>query len=526
MKKQTVCLIVLLLAGSFLLRFAGLSSNPPGFFRDEADKGYTSYCLLQAGQDQSGRSWPLFVQAMKVTTSAVYQYVDLPFIAALGLTEQAVRLPACLAGVLSVCASFLLARSLWGTAAGLWAGLFVALSPWSLLLSRWANQSILLTFSIPLGIYLFVRQKERPFPSIHHSWAASCCFLLALYTYAPARMYIPVFCVLIWLASLSRVSLSREHRRSFFLSGSIFFTVFAVGCIPLAHHLLYESAESGARLSQITIHDGQSLFSMIREWIGNYFLHFSPGFLWIRGDENLRHSTALFGQLHIYLIPLILMGLVRALKTRSRIDRILLIWLFMFPIASAFTRESIPHALRSVFAVPAFHVTAAYGLTAWREWRPCLEKRFSVDGVKAAVRLWTAALILLPAIHLYDLFFQYPRYAAMDWEYGYKEAVEWWKTHRAEADSALVSGLAEYPYVFFLFYDEYPPEQWIARQRIDGVEFVPTGRPTQSVLNPEEGRVLYLLRPDELQMAMPDAVIQLPTGEAIWKWVAWGKRRE
>ncbi|MGC9328841.1 MAG: ArnT family glycosyltransferase, partial [Candidatus Hinthialibacter sp.] len=395
MKKRTLILILFLLAGAFLLRIAGLSSNPPGFFRDEADKGYTTYCLLQAGQDQSGKSWPLFVQAMAVTTSAVYQYVDMPFVAVMGLTEQAVRLPACLAGVLSVLAALLLARSLWGDAAGLWAGLFVALSPWSLLLSRWANQSILLTVSIPLGIYLFVRQKERLFPSIHHSWASACCFLLALYTYAPARMYIPILCVLIWLASLSRESLSWKHRRSFFLSGAIFFAVFAAGCLPLAYHLLYESAESGARLSQITIYDGQPLLSMMREWMGNYFLHFSPWFLWIRGDENLRHSTALLGQQHIYLIPLIILGVMRALKTRSRIDRILLIWLFMFPAASAFTRESIPHALRSVFAVPAFHVMAAYGFVAWREWRPRLEQRFSIGGVKTAVRVWAAALILL-----------------------------------------------------------------------------------------------------------------------------------
>ncbi|MGC9328330.1 MAG: hypothetical protein ACP5I1_11905, partial [Candidatus Hinthialibacter sp.] len=119
-----------------------------------------------------------------------------------------------------------------------------------------------------------------------------------------------------------------------------------------------------------------------------------------------------------------------------------------------------------------------------------------------------------------------PRYAALDWEYGYKEAVEWWKAHRASADLTMVSGLAEYPYVFFLFYDEYPPERWIADQRIEGVEFVPTGRPTQSVLNPDEGRVLYLLRPNELQMAKPETVIHLPTGEPIWKWVSWGKRQE
>ncbi len=517
--------LVVLLVGAFFLRFIQLSSNPPGFFRDEADKGYTTYCLLETGQDQAGKHWPWYVKAMNVTTSALYQYVDMPFIAGMGLTELAVRLPACLAGTASVGIAFLLARSLWGNTGGLWAGLFVCLSPWSLLLSRWANQSILLTVSVPLGVYFFICEKERIFPSIRFAILSGLCFLLAIYTYEPAQLFVPVFVVLLWCVSLSRPALSQEKRKWFLVSMMVFFVVFALGCIPMILHLINQPAESSARFSRITIFDGQPLASALLEWGRNYILHFSPWFLFLRGDENLRHSTALLGQLHLYLLPLLIMGGIQAMKRRTRIDRILLIWLFCFPIAAACTRERVPHALRSIFGVPAFQMLAVYGLVSWREWRERLQTWFSGGVIRLGQLTWLVMLILCPIVYLSDLFFRYPNYAAVEWEYGYREAIDWWKTHRAEADLTVVSGMAEYPYVFFLFYDRYPPDRWINDQRIENVEFVPTGKATQSVLPPEQGRVLYLLRQDEIPMAMSEKQIQIPTGEAIWKWVAWGTRQ-
>lgn len=506
------------------LRWYHLPDNPAGFFRDEADKGYTTYCLLTNGQDQTGRSWPIFVRSLNVTTTGFYQYADLPFVAALGLTEQAVRLPACLAGAFSVLAACALAARLWNPAAGAWAGLFVALSPWSLLLSRWANQSIFLTLWIPLGLFFFLRQKERPVPGPGHAALSALFFLLALYTYAPAQLFVPVLVVLIWLVSLGREALSPAFRGSCIRSLLCFFGILALGALPMLYHILYQPVESGARFTSISIFDGQPLASVALEWLRNYFLHFSPGFLFIHGDDNLRHNTAVFGQLHWYLLPLLVAGLFRILTRRARADRVLLAWLLCFPIAAACTRESIPHALRSIFAVPVFHIIAAYGLVSLGEWKERLEKWTSRDLVKACRFLWFAALFLCPAIYLYDLYVRYPIYSAVAWEYGYRDAVGWWREHRREAEKAVVSGLAEYPYIFFLFYDAYPPEKWIQEQRIDGVEFVPTGAPIQPYVQKTEHRVLYLLRAPELPSVQPEKVIHTPGGEIIWKWSAWGRK--
>ncbi|MEW6234469.1 MAG: phospholipid carrier-dependent glycosyltransferase [Candidatus Omnitrophota bacterium] len=524
MNKKSFCPISLLFLLAFTLRFAGLSSNPPGFFRDEADKGYTSYSLMKTGMDQAGKHWPLFVRSLNVTTSSMYQYLDIPFIAGLGMTETAVRLPACFAGSLSVLAVYLLARKWWNSGTAFWAGLFVCFSPWSLLLSRWANQSILLTLWIPLGVYFLMLGREDGVPRVRDSLLSAFCLLAALYTYEPAQLFIPVFSFFAWASLLSRQMFVRDRRAAFLWAMGAFWLLFAAGSIPLLHHLLYQPDESAARFSRIGIFDGQPFYSAMMEFLRNYAAHLSPSFLFWSGDANLRHHSRMFGQIHLYLIPLIFIGLPQALRQRNAKDRILLAWLLCFPLAAACTRESIPHALRSVFAVPILQLLAANGLHALQENLPWLIAKLGETRVHFWRRAGIAVMAVCVSLHLADFFFRYPRYSAEYWEYGYRNVVDWWKTHHSEADGTVVTGLAEYPYIFFLFYNEYPPDRWIAEQRVEGVTFLPLGESADAHLQEREGRFLYLVRPMELNQIQPEKVVLDPYKTAHWKWTAWGKR--
>lgn len=498
--KQHFLLLISLLILSLFLRTVQLDTNPAGFFRDEADKGYTSFCLIQTGQDQTGKPYPLFVRSLQVTTSALYQYVDIPFILLFGLNEFAVRLPAAIAGTLSVLAVYLIARAWWNPSAALWAGLFVCLSPWSLLLSRWANQSILLTVSIPFAVYFFSRMKNQVYPNLLHTIFSSSCFLVALYTYAPARLFVPVFAGLAWIASLVFVYQQRNSWKPFMFSAIAFWCVFAIGSVPLAYHLMYESAESGARFSNITIMRGQPLIEITQEWLHNYFLHLSPGFLFVYGDENLRHNTAVFGQLQWYLLPLLLLGFYRSIRIRRHVDCILLVWFLCFPIAAAMTSESIPHALRSVFAVPVAQLIAAYGMMEFYDLSNTYTKMISHKLRNALMVIWVSSVILLSGIYLYDLFVRYPVYSSPHWEYGYKQAISWLQENRKPGERVVVSGIAEYPQWFFLFYDQVDPAYWIEHHSIEGITFVPTGHDiTPYYEQSPEAKTYYLLRPFELQ---------------------------
>lgn len=521
MRRAILLCTLIALMGAFL-RTHRLDSNPPGFFRDEADKGYTTFSLLETGRDQSGRSLPLFVRSLNVTTSSLYQYINAPIVAIFGLSEWSVRLPAAMAGTASVVATGALAWRWWGTSAGAWAALFVALSPWSLLLSRWANQSILLTLWVPLAVFCLAGHSRKSVPNAASTVFGAAFLLLALYTYAPARLFVPLFAAALWsILSLYawRNGASAKAIGSFTL---IFAAVLSLGAAPMAYHLLFESDASGARMHAVTIFDGQPLGAVILEWIRNYWLHISPGFLFAHGDANPRHSVSGWGQEHWFLLPLLVAGVIQAARRRERLDAILLAWLLLYPAAAACTRESVPHALRSIFAVPVIQLLSVYGLLAFAQWAPGWERRFSTAHIQAVRWGWRLFATISIIWFLAVFYARYPEQSAPYWEYGYRETVEWLRDNAPDTP-VVVSGVAEYPYIFFLFYEKYPPDRWIVEQRIEGIHFLPTGQRIDTVYRHDGPPTLYLARPFEIPLVQPEKIIRLPNGDSIWKWAKGGR---
>lgn len=75
----------------------------------------------------------------------------------------------------------------------------------------------------------------------------------------------------------------------------------------------------------------------------SYVTYFSPGFLFFYGDSNLRHSLLGMGQLYHFELVLVPLGLWRLWQTKGRENRVLWLWLTLYPIPAAFTGE--PHAI-------------------------------------------------------------------------------------------------------------------------------------------------------------------------------------
>ena len=109
--RAKVGILVAVLAAAAALRLPGLDRVPPALFCDEASAGYDAWCLLETGRDQYGTLLPLYARSFGDHDEALMRYLTVPFVAALGLTEIAVRLPAALAGILSVLLAFLLGRA-------------------------------------------------------------------------------------------------------------------------------------------------------------------------------------------------------------------------------------------------------------------------------------------------------------------------------------------------------------------------------------------------------------------------------
>ena len=122
-----------------------------------------------------------------------------------------------------------------------------------------------------------------------------------------------------------------------------------------------KKSQSFSRLSSISIFDGQPLVWALLEFGRNYFYHISPDFLFLHGDQNLRHNPLGVGQEHWLLFPLVLFGILRAFRRREWIDQILLAWLFCFPIAASCT----PRECASCAAQCVCLAFAATGGSVW-----------------------------------------------------------------------------------------------------------------------------------------------------------------
>src|SRR5690606_12913445 len=125
------------------------------------EKGLNAWFMLESGVDASGRPWPVFIEVFGVTTSAIYQYATLPFLIFPGLNEWTVRLPAATAGVTTVLVTWMLARRVWGWQAAAWAAGLLAISPWHVPLSRWAQQGVFLPLLFVLAAWALARFLGR-----------------------------------------------------------------------------------------------------------------------------------------------------------------------------------------------------------------------------------------------------------------------------------------------------------------------------------------------------------------------------
>jgi 4-amino-4-deoxy-L-arabinose transferase-like glycosyltransferase len=93
-----------ILAVAALLRLPGLETVPPPLNQDEASRGYDAWSILETGADRHGVRWPFFLESFGTGdfTAALTTYLTVPFVAVLGPTTLAMRLPDAILVVLTV----------------------------------------------------------------------------------------------------------------------------------------------------------------------------------------------------------------------------------------------------------------------------------------------------------------------------------------------------------------------------------------------------------------------------------------
>lgn len=148
------------------LRLIKLGDYPGGLGQDEAVDLYDAWSLLTTGAEHHGDRWPLNSRQFGDSPSTLPSYLTMPFVALLGPTEMAARLPCALLNVVAIpLFGLLLYRLFRSRAAGLFGALIFAVSPWNIYFSRWAvSPGFVTVFQVAgllLMIHLFTSQAGR-----------------------------------------------------------------------------------------------------------------------------------------------------------------------------------------------------------------------------------------------------------------------------------------------------------------------------------------------------------------------------
>lgn len=477
--------LVLITFIAFFLRIDGLTQSPPSPYWEEVALGYDAYSILKTGKDHHGNAWPIVAfPSFGDFKPSLYFYAVVPSVQMFGLNTFAVRFPAVVASSLSVgLTSWLAWRWSRSRAVAGWSGILLAIQPWSWLIGRVGFEVNLAVTLILSAVVCFELSK------VAHMWkkvlgltTGAALLALSMYAYHAARLWGPLvgisafFLMTEWsllktqpqkmlvrlvktwlfpalLAILLLVPLIQELRNPAVLQRVNETSIFSNPEPVLASNEARESL-GNVWWSRVLFHRWWWRGAELAE---SYTSHFSPDFLFGRGDENNRHSSRFFGMLAPWETVTVVSGIVALIWfwTGSVQSRRLLITLILISPAAAMVTTATPHALRSLLFGPWLAMLSAIGVVfllknIFRVIPRQILRVLILAGLCGAILISTLAFWL-------HLRFVYPVLTESDWQYGYQEVIE--TTKSLQRPGEIIYFTREYgrPAMYLFFFDQTEP---------------------------------------------------------------------
>lgn len=461
---RKIILVILIFAVGLFLRIYHLSENPPALYWDEASLGYNAYTIATALRDEHGEFLPIsrFI-AFGDYKPPGYIYASALSIKAFGLNEFAVRFPSCLAGFLMVVFTYFLVKELFKKeSVSYLSAFFVAVSPWSLHISRAAFEANLAAFFNLAGIYFFLIARRKKWTII-----LSVLFLvLSFYTFNANRIISPlIFAVMIIIYYRDTISNLKWG-----------FIAAVLGLMMvMPSYSYFKTKESKLRFEEVTIFnnlapveisnartakDGNNFMAKIihnrrilffTDFLKHYTDNFTGRFLFTHGDVNPRLSVQDMGQLFFWDLPFLLSGTYFLLKRKDKITLLIFSWMLIAPIPAGTARET-PHALRIISILPTFQIITAYGLYRFLKIINKNTEKLKFYAVSSFVCFFFLVNFFY-YLHIYYVHF--PENWSGEWQYGYKQMVNFVSKIQGKYDQIFVTTALGRPYIYFAFYEKY-----------------------------------------------------------------------
>lgn len=478
-----ILLVVIFLTAIFL-RFYQLGINPPSLTWDEAAWGYNAYSLGIDGKDEFGRLLPYdYLESFGDFKPPMYAYLAVIPVKIFGLNEFAVRFPSAFFGSLTVLITYFLvkrifAKSKFSEHYALSSSLFLAISPWHIMLSRAAFEANVATFFIVFAVWTFLEGVQNPTLSsgIGKRWfliLSAASFAFSIYTFNTARIVSPLLAF--FLIFLFRKEIFKIKREAVFAG-----IVGLVLVLPIIGFLL--SSQAQLRFKEVNIFTDSQIVKMANQEIANdnnafwskvlhnrrllygveylkhYFDNLNTSFLFTKGDGNPKFSTQNVGEMYLWDLPFFIAGILFLIKKRESYWLIIPIWLIIGLIPAGVARET-PHALRTEVSLPMFQILSAYGAVLFI--RLISNIKYKILNIKIKYIIFSLTFLFLIFNFLYfyyDYLKHYPIQFSGEWQYGYKQSINYVSKNQGKYQGVYVTQQLGRPYIYYLFYTQTDPE--------------------------------------------------------------------
>lgn len=459
---HSILLLLALTVGSFA-RIWEFGRLPPSLNPDEASTGVEARNLYDYGHDRNGIGYPVKFISWGSGQDVLYTYLLIPLVATAGLSPIAVRLPMLVLGLLSMPLTYLAVRSIFNAQVGLMAAFMLAISPWHILLSRWALDSNLFPVVFLAGFTCLLLTARNGW------WFAVANVLLALclYSYGTAYLVVPIF----WVFAVLRVARSRLVATRMLAVGVGTFVVLSapIGLLLLVNLLRLPSVALGpitvprfpvpVRWETTTVAGASDIPGALAQNIGT-----GTRLLMFESDTILYNVVEPFGYFYRFGLVLALMGVTMIVmheKSELRAStQLLFAWLGTALMVPLFQEVNI-NRLNIIF-LPML-IVGAYAL----DW---VQSRHAVAGPTVVAVLLAMFAAFTVKYHGHD----YRVQVDFKFQNGILPALRFAKGHTNGA--ICVTDKTNMPYIYALFAEPISPSAFLA-----SVDYVDESAPLRHV---------------------------------------------
>ena len=402
-KKGLLGLVLVLVLASFF-RLWHINSMPGGLYPDEAANGEDALLILQ------GQHTPFFERGLG--REALYHYLLAVSIKFLGIGVSQIHIVSVAIGILTVLATWFLAKEMFNTKIAFIVTLLLASSTWHTVLSRTGFRAILLPLFATLFFhfgYLISKQssqKKRLISAI----LSGACLALGFYTYISFRAMIGIIGLLIMMLLIANWRIFKKYKKEIIVG--------AISCLIVLIPLIrYFSKDPGAFMGRAggvsifnpDLNNGNVIGTALKVLNHTFFMFFT------KGDLNWRHNVSGFSMLNPIVSSLFAFGFIycsliiikkflsiKTFKEKSFGNSLkylfLMIWFLGMLVPELLTAESIPHALRAIGAIPAVFFFPAILIDLF-------ENKMGLLKNKKFISIGMGMLLAVSVFYNYNLYF-------------------------------------------------------------------------------------------------------------------------